>query len=97
MSANAHGRPGGGVPLRRGHRQPTSDGIGGNDGTFAGDSEPTWVAPKVGSAALSFHGDGAYRGMGSRLDVQNSLNAVLGGTASLAAWMKTTQIDSNTF
>jgi hypothetical protein len=75
----------------------TADAVGGNHGVLGGDFEPTWVSPKVGTAALAFQGDGAYKGMGSRVEVPNSLNAVLGGSASLAVWVKTTQIGNATF
>jgi hypothetical protein len=65
----------------------TADSSGrGNTGTLMGG--PTWVSPGafVGSPfALSFDGTDAY------VALANDLAPVLGGTASLSCWLKTTQ------
>ena len=74
----------------------TADSAGTNNGTRVGSTLPAWlVSGKIG-AALSFNGDGAFRSMTNQSAVQlaSNLSPVLGGTATLAAWIKTTQTGS---
>jgi hypothetical protein len=71
-----------------------ADSAGTNTGTLVGTTKPTWVTGKIGSRALSFSGDGVFRSTTSQSAVQaaSDLSTVLGGTASLTAWIKTTQV-----
>ncbi len=75
----------------------TADSTGANTGTLIGTTKPTWILPgKTGAAALSFNGDGVYKSTSSQSAVQvNNLATVLGGTATLTAWIKTTQSNTN--
>src|SRR5581483_2712539 len=76
----------------------TADAVGGNNGTLIGATPPAWVAPgRVGSANLSFSGDSAYQKTNkSAVQLSHDLSPVLGGTSSLAAWIKTTSVGSDT-
>jgi Concanavalin A-like lectin/glucanases superfamily/Fibronectin type III domain len=71
------------------------DSVGTNNGTLTGTTKPTWVAPgKIGAAALSFSGNGAFNqavGAQSTVTLTGDLSPILGGTSSLDAWFKTTQ------
>ncbi|MCA9234075.1 MAG: hypothetical protein KDA44_01295 [Planctomycetales bacterium] len=73
----------------------TADSVGTKTGTLVGNTPPAWAAPKIGDSALSFSGDGAFRSTTPQSAVQvpsnNNLTSVLGGTATLTAWIKTTQ------
>ena len=73
----------------------TADSAGTKTGTLVGNTLPTWVTPKIGTAALSFSGNGVFRSMTPQSAVSvpsnNNLSSVLGGTATLTAWIKTTQ------
>jgi Concanavalin A-like lectin/glucanases superfamily len=75
----------------------TADSAGTNDGTRIGNTLPAWVAVGKIGAALSFSGNGAFRSMTNQSAVQldSSLAPVLGGTATLTAWIKTTQTGTN--
>lgn len=74
------------------------DSVGGNTGTLSGTPLPTWVTPgKVGAGALGFSGNGTYNATGqSVVTTASSLTPVLGSTATLDAWFKTTQVGNNT-
>ena len=77
----------------------TADSAGTNNGTLVGSPLPKWVTPgKVGTAALSFSGDGAYDQTASEsaVKVANDLSPILGSTSTLDVWVKTTQIGNNT-
>jgi Concanavalin A-like lectin/glucanases superfamily len=71
----------------------TADSAGTNTGTLVGTTRPAWVAGKIGADALSFNGNGTFRSMSNQSAVQlaSNLAPVLGGTATLATWIKTTQ------
>jgi hypothetical protein len=71
----------------------TGDSAGTNTGTLVGTTKPAWVAGKIGVKALSFNGNGTFRSMSNQSAVQvaSDLAPLLGGTATLAAWIKTTQ------
>jgi hypothetical protein len=76
------------------------DSVGTNTGTLTGTTKPAWVTPgKIGAAALSFSGNGTYNqavGSQSAVTLANDLSPILGGTSSLDAWFKTTQLGNNT-
>jgi hypothetical protein len=76
-----------------------TDASGGAAAHFVGITQPTWVTPgRVGAAALAFSGDGLYLQNGeSGVNTAAPLTSLLGGTASLVAWIKTTQVGSATF
>lgn len=80
----------------------TADSAGTNNGTLIGTGStlPIWVLPgKIGTAALSFSGNGTYnQPLASQTGVTlaNNLAPILGGTSSLAAWFKTTQVGNAT-
>ncbi len=77
----------------------TADSVGGNNGTLTGSTLPQWVKPgKIGTAALSFSGDGAYEQTASEsaVKVANDLSPILGSTSSLDVWVNTTQVGNNT-
>ena len=77
----------------------TADSAGTNNGTLVGSPLPKWVTPgKVGTAALSFSGDGAYDQTASEsaVKVANDLSPILGSTSTLDVWVKTTQVGNNT-
>ena len=75
---------------------------GGNNGVLMGASPPTFVAGPSNSSrdfALKFTGDGQYnRPLAANpngiVQLTSNLDTILGGTASLAAWVKTTQVGS---
>ena len=76
------------------------DSGGTNNGTLTGvtGTFPQWVTPgKVGAAALSFDGDGVAKSTTPQSAVQTASNLapVLGTTATLTAWIKTTQVGNN--
>jgi len=75
----------------------TADSAGSNAGTLVGTTTPAWTAGRIGTGALSFSGDGVTNSTASQSAVQtlNSLSSTLGGTATLTAWIKTTQTGSN--
>jgi Concanavalin A-like lectin/glucanases superfamily len=75
----------------------TADSAGTNNGTRIGTTLPVWVAGKIGTGALSFSGNGTFRSMTNQSAVQltDNLAPVLGSTATLAAWIKTTQTGNN--
>lgn len=75
-----------------------ADSAGGNNGTLVGNTLPQWVAGRIGPHALSFSGDGAFLSTTAQSAVQTAqdLSPVLGGTATLTAWIKTTQTGNNT-
>ncbi|HZL36658.1 MAG TPA: fibronectin type III domain-containing protein [Tepidisphaeraceae bacterium] len=76
-----------------------TDSAGNNNGTLVGSPLPGWVAPgRVGSANLSFSGDGAANVTTNESAVQltNDLSPILGSTSSLDVWVKTTQTGNNT-
>lgn len=75
-----------------------ADSLGNNNGTLIGSPAPQWVAGRVGPDALAFSGDGASGSTASEsaVRVAHDLSPVLGGTASLAAWVRTTQVGNNT-
>ncbi len=75
----------------------TVDSVGGNTGTLVGNTLPGWTSGKIGDAALSFSGDGVANSATpqSAVQTQNSLAGTLGGTATLTAWIKTTQVGNN--
>jgi hypothetical protein len=76
----------------------TADSAGTKNGSLAGGTPPTWVAGRVGSNALSFSGSGAFNVTNqSSVDLTSDLSSVLGGTSSLAFWIKTSQVGSSTF
>lgn len=74
------------------------DSIGNNNGTLVGSPAPQWIAGRVGPDALSFSGDGGFGSTASEsaVNVAHDLSPVLGGTASLTAWVRTTQVGNNT-
>ena len=74
-----------------------TDSAGSNDGLFAGQSSPTWVAPgRVGTSALAFSGDSQpYSSDGSAVQLANNLAPVLGGTSSIDVWVRTSQVGSD--
>lgn len=74
----------------------TVDSAGGNNGVLVGSNPPQWVAGRIGSGALSFLGSGSSASLVSAVQVNTNLGIVLGSTASLSAWIKTTQTGSNT-
>jgi len=76
----------------------TLDSAGANNGTLIGTPLPTWVTPgRIGGANLSFSGSGVYNQNGqSAVQVGNDLSPVLGTTASLLFWIKTTATGNNT-
>ena len=60
---------------------------------------PQWVTPgKIGTAALSFSGDGTYLQTASEsaVKVASDLSPILGSTSTLDVWVKTTQVGNNT-
>lgn len=66
----------------------TSDSAGANPGTLVGNPPPQWIAGHTGPFALALSGNGAFgQDRQSSVDVANSLAPVLGGTASLTAWI----------
>ena len=71
----------------------TVDSAGTNNGTLVGNTKPAWVAGKIGADALTFSGNGTFRSMTTQSAVQlnSNLAPILGDTATLAAWIKTTQ------
>lgn len=75
----------------------TADSAGTNDGTRIGNPLPAWVADGKIGAALSFSGDGEFRSMSnqSAVELDNDLSPLLGGTATMATWIKTTQSGGN--
>jgi hypothetical protein len=74
------------------------DSVGTNNGTLIGNTLPTWVAGKLGPFALNFTGDGAVKSTTSQSAVQlaNDLSPILGATATVTAWIKTTQVGQGT-
>ena len=72
----------------------TADSAGTNNGTRIGTPLPLWVAAGKIGAALSFSGNGTFRSMTNQSAVQlnNNLAPLLGGTATLATWIKTIQV-----
>ena len=76
----------------------TADSVGGNNATLIGSPLPQWVTPgKIGTAALSFSGNGAYSQTGeSAVQAADDLSPILGSTSSLDVWVKTTQAGNNT-
>ena len=77
----------------------TADSAGTNNGTLVGSPLPKWVTPgKIGTAALSFSGDGAYDQTASEsaVKVADDLSPILGSTSTLDVWVKTTQVGNNT-
>ncbi len=76
----------------------TLDSAGGNTGTLVGGTTPAWTAGRIGNGALSFSGDGVTNSTTPQSAVQtaSSLAGALGGTATLTAWVKTTQTGNNT-
>jgi autotransporter-associated beta strand protein len=77
----------------------TADSVGGNNGTLIGSPLPQRVTPgKIGTAALSFSGDGTYDQTASESAVQvtSDLSPILGSTSSLDVWVKTTQVGNDT-
>jgi hypothetical protein len=76
----------------------TADSAGSNAGTLVGATKPAWVGGRIGAGALSFSGDGVTNSLASQSAVQSasSLAGTLGGTSTLAFWVNTTQIGSNT-
>jgi hypothetical protein len=69
------------------------DSVGTNNGTLVGSPLPVWVSGKIGTSALSFSGTGVAMATNqSAVQVANDLSPILGGTASLTAWIKTTQV-----
>ena len=90
-------------PFEEGSGTTTADTIGGNNGTLVGAAPPTWVAGQSGQAgdfALNFTGanapemQSANTGTNGMVQLQHSLTPVLGGTSTLAAWIKTTQVSA---
>jgi hypothetical protein len=82
-----------------GSGQSAVDSVGNNNGTLQGATLPTWITPgKIGAAALSFSGNGAYNSTTSQsvVKVASDLSPVLGSTSTLDAWFKTTQVGNNT-
>jgi hypothetical protein len=76
-----------------------ADSAGGNNGTLQGTPLPGWVVPgRIGAGALSFSGDGVPTQPASESAVKLTTNLapVLGSTSTLSAWVKTTQIGSDT-
>jgi hypothetical protein len=75
----------------------TADSAGGNNGTLLGSPAPQRVPGRVGPEALSFSGNGVYNSKTnqSAVNVARDLSPVLGGTATLAAWVRTTQVGNN--
>ena len=68
-----------------------------NDGTLTGDTLPEFRTDgpsPAGGSYLHFEGDGIYDGAGSRVDADELLNPVLGGTSSLSFYIRTTQVGS---
>ena len=77
----------------------TADSAGTNNGTLVGATLPQWVTPgKIGTAALSFSGDGVSGQTASESAVKlgTDLSPVLGSTSTLDVWINTTQVGSNT-
>jgi hypothetical protein len=70
--------------------------VGGNDGLLVGSSLPLWVPGRLGSTALSFRGNGSSTSLVSAVQTNIDLGIILGSTASLTAWIKTTQTGSDT-
>jgi hypothetical protein len=68
-------------------------GSGANNGTLIGTTPPAWVTPgRIGTACLSFSGDGQYYQNGeSAVQTGSDLSPVLGQTCSLLFWINTTQ------
>ena len=65
------------------------------DGSLAGDILPEFRAnaPSPGGGSyLHFEGDGLYKGTGSRIDADDLLNPILGGTATLSYFIRTEQV-----
>jgi hypothetical protein len=75
----------------------TVDSAGNNTGMLVGTTKPTWITGRVGNNALSFSGDGVPNSTTSQsaVQTQNSLAGTLGVTATLTAWIKTTQLGNN--
>ena len=75
------------------------DSAGSNGGSLIGSPLPQWIAPGyLGSAALSFSGNGAYNSTTSQSAVQlnSNLATLLGSTSTLDVWVKTTQVGNQT-
>jgi Concanavalin A-like lectin/glucanases superfamily len=74
------------------------DSVGTNNGALVGSPLPQWATPgKIGAAALSFSGTGTTMATNqSAVQTTNDLSPVLGATASLTAWIKTTHTGNNT-
>ncbi len=74
------------------------DSVGTNNGTLIGNTKPTWVSGKIGPFALNFTGDGVVKSTTSQSAVQlaNDLSPILGATATVTAWIKTTQVGQGT-
>jgi hypothetical protein len=76
-----------------------ADSAGGNNGTLIGATLPKWVTPgKIGSADLSFSGDGTYNQTASEsaVKVASDLSPVLGSTSTLDVWVNTLQVGNAT-
>ena len=74
-----------------------ADSVGTNTGTLIGTTQPSWVAGRIGSGALSFSGNGGFNQANqSAVQVTSNLATTLGTTSTLVAWIKTTQVGSNT-
>jgi hypothetical protein len=69
-----------------------------NNGTLVGNTLPQWAPGHIGSGALSFSGNNVFPSTTpqSAVQVNNDLGIILGKTSSLSAWIKTTQVGSNT-
>ena len=73
------------------------DSVGANNGTLVGNPLPSWVAGKIGAGALSFSGSGTTQATNqSAVQTANDLSPVLGATATLTAWIKTTHTGNDT-
>ena len=69
-----------------------------NNGILTGATLPQWVTPgKIGTAALSFSGDGIANQAASEsaVTLNSDLSPILGSTSTLDFWIKTTQVGSN--
>jgi hypothetical protein len=78
----------------------TANAAGGTAAALKGAPLPTWVTPgKTGEAALSFSGNGVFNSptQQSFVDTGANLASTLGGTASLTAWIKTTQVGNSSY
>ena len=77
----------------------TADSAGTDNGTLTGTTKPQWVTPgKIGTAALSFSGDGISGQTASESAVKlgADLSPILGSTSTLDVWINTTQVGNNT-